>query len=135
MSDPAETDLVHFAVQHGDLAKVKELIAAGEPINGFDDTHKTPLHYAVGAQRLDIAQVLLDVGADVNAHDEDHIGDTALGDIAASCSLEVAQFLIAAGADPTIRGWMQLTALDRASERKRAEGRQVFELLRSASRR
>lgn len=91
MNDPVETDLLHFAVQDGDLAKVKELVAAGEPINGFDDTHKTPLHYAVGAQRLDIAQGLLDAGADVNARDEDHIGDTAFGDVAASCSLEVAR--------------------------------------------
>lgn len=37
--------------------------------------------------------------------------------------------LLAQGADPTIRGWMQLSALDRAGKRQKDEGRRVYELL------
>jgi hypothetical protein len=65
----------------------------------------------------------------VNAHDESVIGNTVLGDVASNCSFEVAQILVAAGADPTIPGWMQLTALDKSQERKEPEGVRVHRLL------
>jgi len=76
---------------------------------------------------------LLKAGADVNAHDEENIGDTPLGRIAGDCSLETAKILVEYGADPTISGWMQLSALDRAKARKRPEGRSVYELLCKAA--
>ena len=130
MDDAVDTDL-HWAVQRGDSAAVERLIAAGQPVDEFDEIGKTPLHYAVAAERLDIARVLLVAGAGVDAHDESSIGNTPLGDVAASCSPEVAEFLVAAGADPTIPGWMQLSALDRAAKRKRPEGRRVSEILQT----
>jgi ankyrin repeat protein len=80
------------------------------------------------------ATLLLAHGADVNAHNEDDIGETPLGLVAASCSYEMAKILIDGGADPRIPGWMGNTALTRASERKRPEGRLVHELLEHASR-
>ena len=79
-----------------------------------------------------MAQYLLSSGANVNAHDEEAIGETPLGDVAANCSYDVAEFLIWAGADPAIKGWMQITALDRASERKTEEGKRVYKLLMKA---
>jgi hypothetical protein len=42
----------------------------------------------------------------------------------------MAKMLLDAGADPTIRGWMQLNALDIAKDRKRGDGPKVYELLR-----
>jgi hypothetical protein len=45
------------------------------------------------------------------------------------------QILIAAGADPTIRGWMGLDALYRAGKRVNDEGRRVYELLEKSARR
>lgn len=81
-------------------------------------------------------QVLLQAGADVDAHDELRIGDTPLGETAGESTFDVAQALVVAGADPTIQGWMQRCALDRAGERTDAEGLKVYELLRNvASRR
>ena len=41
----------------------------------------------------------------------------------------MARLLIDAGADPTIRGWMQLNAPDRARNRTRGEGPRVYEHL------
>jgi len=78
--------------------------------------------------------MLLDSGANVNAHDERVIGNTPLGEVAGNCSLSVAKLLIGSGANPTIPGWMQLTALHKAQERKRPEGLRVAQLLEQAAR-
>lgn len=126
---------MHYAVQDGDIEAVRRLIASGVPLNDFDEIGRTPLHYAVVAESVEMATLLLDAGADVNAHDEAHIGNTPLAEVAGNCSPEIAEVLIVNGADPTIPGWMQLTALHRASGRKRPEGRRVFELLQSAANR
>lgn len=130
MSDWYEKEQLHIASDQGDLDRVKELIDKGYNVNAFDEVlNITPLHYAVRNENFEIVKFLLQNGADVNAHDEEHIGETPLGDVAASCSYEMAKVLIDAGANPTIQGWMQLTALDRAKERKKEEGQRVFELL------
>jgi hypothetical protein len=42
----------------------------------------------------------------------------------------MAEFLVANGADPTIRGWIQISALDRAARRKDDEGATVHKILR-----
>lgn len=130
-----QNDDLHWAAERGDTAAVRALLASGYDPNLFDDISFTPLHYAAREGHLQIIQLLLKAGADVNAHDEPRIGDTPLGSIAGNCSLAVAEALIAAGADPTIRGWMQLCALDRAKERKKDEGRRVHEALCNAARR
>jgi ankyrin repeat protein len=127
-------DNLHLAAERGDVSAVKAFLAEGHDPNVFDDLSFTPLHYAAREEHLHIIRLLLDAGADVNAHDESRIGDTPLGSIAGNCSLAVAHLLIEAGADPTIRGWMQLCALDRAKNRKRDDGPKVCELLCDASR-
>jgi len=128
-----DPERLHFAVQDGDLDEVRRLIASGAPLDHFDEISRTPLHYAVDLERLDIAATLLDAGADVNARDEERIGNTALGEVAGKCSPGVADFLVTHGADPTIEGWMRLTALDRATRRTRPEGRRVLAILRAAT--
>jgi len=57
-----------------------------------------------------------------------------LGEVAGNCSFEVAKLLIDSGADPTIPGWMQLTAVHKARDRKRPEGLRVHQLLEQAAR-
>jgi len=74
-------------------------------------------------------------GAHVNAQDDLKSGDTPLGEIAQTCTLKMAQLLIDAGADPTIRGSMQLSAIDRAAKRRRGDGPRVYRLLCEISRR
>ena len=126
-------DTLHYAAQRGDIEVVKSFLAKGSDINAFDEVSFTPLHHAVREGHLELVKVLLGAGADVNAHEEARIGDTPLGEVAGNCSFEMARVLIAAGADPTIRGWMQLSALDRAAQRKKKQGREVYELLVKAS--
>ena len=130
-----EREQLHWAAQNGDLEKVRQLIMAGNPVNAFDDLSFTPLHYAVKGEHFEVAKYLLSVGAEVNAHEEEKIGNTPLGEIAEHCSLAMANLLIEAGADPTIPGWMQLTALHKAKARKKPEGKRVHDLLESVAKR
>jgi ankyrin repeat protein len=129
-----EREALHFACQDGDLERVRALVSGGSDLNAFDDLGMTPLHHAAKGEHLEVARYLLENGANVNAHEESTIGNTPLGEVAGSCSLRMAQLLIDAGADPRIPGWMQITALVSASERKREEGPVVHELLLRASR-
>jgi ankyrin repeat protein len=131
-----EKEQLHFAVQDGDVVRVKQLLAEGAAVNAWDEDGYTPLHYAAMKGHLEIMQILIAAGADVNAHrdDEEHIDNTPLREVAGNCSVEVAKLLVDAGADPTIPGWMQLTALHQASERKGPEGVKVHQLLEQAAR-
>jgi hypothetical protein len=128
-----ERERLHRAAQEGDIEEMRSLVAGGRDPNEFDDMGQTPLHYAAREEKLDAVRYLLSVGADVDAQDESKIGNTALGEVAATCSLEMARLLLDAGADPTRPGWMQITPLYRASQRERGEGPLVHELLASAA--
>ena len=59
---------LHFAAQRGDLARVESLLQKKYPPNRFDELGKTPLHYAVDAGHLEIVDLLLRAGANVNAY-------------------------------------------------------------------
>ena len=136
-SDPLdewfERERLHRAAQDGDFAEVERLLSVGYQPNEFDELGKTPLHYAAEGGHLQLIELLIASGADVNANDERVIGNTALREVAANCSYEVAKLLIDAGADPTIPGWMQITALHKARERQSPEGLRVCELLEQAA--
>lgn len=57
------------AVEQESLERVKELIAAGEPVDMQYDDGRTPLFVAVQKNNLPIAKALLDAGADPNVRD------------------------------------------------------------------
>jgi ankyrin repeat protein len=137
--DLFERERLHRAAEEGDLQAVQELLGRGDPVNAFDELGKTPLHYAVLAENIPVVEFLLRRGADINARDERVIGNTPLAEAAGTCSLAMAMRLVAAGADPTIRGWMRRNAVDRAQRRKKQEGiggvgQAVYEFLREAAR-
>jgi len=139
MEDWFEREQLHRAAAAGDVPAVQALVGSGRPVNDFDELGKTPLHYAVLGEHFAVVEYLLRHGADINAHDERLIGGTPLGEAGGTCSLRMAQLLVESGADPTVRGWMQLNALDRAKQRRKSEGtgsagQAVFEFLRAAAR-
>lgn len=135
MSDLFEPKPLHDAAYAGDIEEVKRLLDEEYQPNEFDDLGKTPLHYAAEGCQLEVMKLLIDSGASVNAHDERVIGNTPLGEVAGSCSYEVAKLLIDSGADPRIPGWMHLTALHKARQRKRPEGLRVCQLLEQSAKR
>jgi ankyrin repeat protein len=120
---------LHFAAQDGNVDRVNSLLTSGYDVNAFDQLGKTPLHYAVEKGDFDMVRFLLAHGSNVNANHEETIGNTPLGDVAATCSYEMAKLLVDSGADPRIPGWMQITPIYRASKRIDDEGRKVYDLL------
>lgn len=66
--NPMHCYLLHFAVDEG-LHDITELILSQKqiPIDTINDRGWTPLHIAVGHNRLDLVQLLIEHGAHINA--------------------------------------------------------------------
>jgi len=132
---------VHQAALNGYTTALSYLLSADGRVSfgTFDDMSRTPLICAVQIGHLPETALLLDSGADVNAHDGERIGNTALIVAVEERNLPMVQLLLEHGADPTIPGWMQLSALDRARDWAAAgtarELREILELLEKAGRR
>ncbi len=122
----------------GHLAIVQYLLdhIGEEEINCFDVLSFTPLTYAGVNNHLDVARLLLANGADVDAHEEKMIGNTPLAEAVREGTPEMVKLLLDAGADPTIPGWMGLTAYHRAEQRVEREpspqAKEVLSLIQTA---
>ena len=130
----AEYSSLHAAVEDMNLPMVDLLLGhdGAAALDWFDYVDRTPLMIAVEAGSIPIARRLIDAGADINAHNEPRIGDTALGHAAGNGTLEMVSLLLGAGADPTLPDW---TTLDKARGRKRGEGPAICEKMERAARR
>ncbi|WP_071323456.1 ankyrin repeat domain-containing protein [Janthinobacterium sp. 1_2014MBL_MicDiv] len=111
------------------MKEMRRLLDAGFPPRLFDDLSCTPLHYAVQGEHYHAAELLLGAGAQVNAHEQDRIGETPLCLAVQGDYPEMVGLLLSHGADPDIPGWMGLTARLRARKRKDEAGRQIAALL------
>ena len=74
-------DKLYTAIAKGSLSEVEKLIESGVDINykyknDRNESEHTALHYAVKYRKFDIAELLIEKGANVNAKAED--GWTAL---------------------------------------------------------
>jgi len=124
-----EAERLHRAAADGDIAEMERLVAAGCSLGIFDDLSHTPLHRAVENEQYKAALWLLKHGAQVNANEEDRIGETALCIGAQGNCPEIVELLLQHGANPDIKGWMGLSATVRAQNRKDEEGRKISELI------
>jgi|GEM_PF-777012 len=111
-------------VGHADV--VEFLVGKSVDVNARDRYGRTPLHYAAAAGRAEVAKLLLERGADVNAK-EDKYGDTPLHAAAAFGYAEVARLLLEHGADPSIGDNDSVTPLDVAREEGHEEVARVIE--------
>jgi ankyrin repeat protein len=100
----------------GDAQRMKDEIArdpafarARSPGGG------TPLHLAAFAGNLDVARVLLDAGAEVNARAENEFKNTPLQVTTLTGQVEVARLLLSRGADPKAKQEGGFTALHEAA--------------------
>jgi ankyrin repeat protein len=128
-----EIGQLHQAAADGNVAEIERLLQTEhrQLINVFDELSLTPLMRAAMGGHVEAVKLLLAAGADVNAHDNPRIGNTALNEVAGDGSFEMIELLLAAGADPTIRGWMNLNALDRARHRVRSPA--IYAMLEAAA--
>src|SRR5262249_9454828 len=110
---------LHAATEHRDHVTLKLLVSApcDQVLDSFDYISRTPLMIAAESQDVIAASLLLESGANVNTHDEQKIGNTAIRCAAEVGSVEMVKLLLHFGADPTIPGWMNLTAIHKAQER------------------
>jgi ankyrin repeat protein len=126
----ARTDLdespLMIAALKGHLELVKKLIDRGADVN---KTGWTPLHYAASAGHLRVMELLLEQHAYIDA--ESPNGTTPLMMAANYGTPAATKLLLEAGADPTLRNQVGMTAVDFA---KRADRRDLAELLTTAAR-
>lgn len=116
------------AIASCDLTLVKALLAIGIDLNspagyGF---HK-PLAMAIEAQSVEIANVLLNHGADVNARDVS--GNTMLLKAVRSTSLELVKLMLSSGADVNAVSRYGLRSITALQEAKRMGTFDIVQLL------
>ena len=124
-----EAERLHRAAAEGDIEAVTTLIAERVPLNEFDDIGHTPLHYAAKHSRLEVADLLLSAGAQINARDEETNWDTPIAVAARDASAEMVALLLDRGADPSIQRWMAMDANDQAAQRRDESKKRIVELL------
>ncbi len=80
MESLLDKDLAYIVMNDkGDLSKIKDLLKCGaNPVGYKDDTHygETPFIYAARKNRVDLLEIFLEHGTDINSMD--NAGDTAL---------------------------------------------------------
>jgi ankyrin repeat protein len=124
-----EAERLIRAAQEGDIASMQRFAAEGCDLNLMDEISKGALHYAVEAEHYKAVRWLLETGANVNLHDPNAIGETALSLAARGTYPEMVSLLLQHGADPDIPGWVQQTARTRAQARRDAEGVEICALI------
>lgn len=107
-----ETPLMYLAIM-GETQRANDLITKGAQVNRLG---WTALHYAASKKQVDMAEMLINQGALVNAASAD--GTTALMMAARSGSSKMVNVLLQHGADPTTRSLAKLSAADWAQSNK-----------------
>ncbi len=99
--DPTPPASVHIAALQGDIAAIRQHIAAGADLNEKDAWGSTPLIIAAAFGKTEVAIALIEAGADLNVTNSD--GATALHTAAFLCRTEIVEALLEAGANKYLR--------------------------------
>ena len=124
---PVDTQALMRAVDEGNVARVKMLLAAGADANAAGEGGETALMRAVARDNLEVVEVLLDAGGDVHAKSEN--GFTPLFMAVFFGHADIARVLLARGSDPSAPTRLNTTAEKWARSWGSAE---IIELLENA---
>jgi ankyrin repeat protein len=125
VSKGAKVPELHLAAHRGDIDKVRSSLEKGTKIDVRDKAMHTPLFYAASAGQINVVDLLISKGADVNAKDI-RGGETPLFYAAKAGQKNVVELLIDKGADVNARGSQHSGALESAAWLGRSD---VAELL------
>ncbi len=92
----AQTCNLHGSVKAGNITAVRDKLEAGCAVDAKDQSGYTPLHQAAYYNRVEIAKLLIDAGANVDSQSN---GGTPLYKAASEYNAEIAKLLIDAGAN------------------------------------
>lgn len=122
-----DADKLYAAVDSGDTATVKQLIADGVDVNAPSSRGSCALHAAAVNNNPELIALLLEHGADPNAQNSQ--GDTALicATKYAGGNATTVELLLEAGTDLDARDNKGNTALDYAKKKEQAEAVAVLE--------
>jgi len=122
---PADARALGHAVAAGNLQAVALLLSAGVPVNSeyyrrepAPGRYTTALVDAVRLSRPGLVGLLLERGADANATPD--FGSTPLREAVVAGNLELVRRLLAGGADPELKGFDALSAIDEAARGARS---------------
>ena len=75
-------DGLHRAAWHGDLQKLKALVASGANLDARDARGRTPLHVATFARQRDAIKLLAKAGADLDLLEDDRYDAVTIASVA-----------------------------------------------------
>jgi ankyrin repeat protein len=108
------SDNLNQAIVRGETEAVRKAITRGVSVNGRGMHAITPLMAAAGAGRLEICELLVKHGADVNGHND---SASVLMMAAGSRNEEVVRFILKSGADKSWTNAIGQTAEFQARQR------------------
>lgn len=121
---------IHTAVVKGDIKAIKQHIATKSDLNVKETMGgSTPLISAAVFGKTEIAKLLIDAGALLNAQNNE--GSTALISAAFFCRPEIVQMLLARNADKTIKNKYGSTAYETVKS-SFEEAKPIYDMLGSA---
>ncbi|MCX6774092.1 MAG: ankyrin repeat domain-containing protein, partial [Candidatus Micrarchaeota archaeon] len=107
-------ELLASAALNSKMEEVKRLLKAGADVNGMDDSGYTALMCAAKARNREMAEFLLDKGADPNARNTRIYKMTVLMVACERDNREIAKLLLERGADINARDSRNISALSYA---------------------
>jgi ankyrin repeat protein len=123
--DAAPTVSIWQAAITGNSAAMKQHIAAGTDLNKSEDFGgSTPLMLAAVFGQHEIAEILIDAGADLERRN--YSGGTALHQACFFCQPKIVELLLQSGADPNKKNNRNLTPLDSVTIELNAELEAIY---------
>jgi ankyrin repeat protein len=109
------------AVDRGDVAETRKALQTGAKVDLRNNQGRTPLMIAANAGHFDVATILVDKGADVNARTPTQTGSSVLAFAVGGKNLKTIDYLISHGAELDLKSRDGSTPLCHAAVRGETE--------------